>query len=158
MFRDLTRKNKELTREECIMLLITEKRGVLSVTGDMDYPYGMPMNHFYDEKSGKIYFHCGKSGHRLDSVMKNNKASFCVYDKGEKLSNDWALTVNSVIVFGKIAVIDDREKTADISTKLSLKFTDDMTYISNEISSFIHETLLLELTPEHICGKRVTES
>ncbi len=158
MFRDLTRKNKELTRDECIKLLVTEKRGVLSVTGDMDYPYGMPMNHFYDEESGKIYFHCGKSGHRLDSVMKNNKASFCAYDKGEKSSNDWALTVNSVIVFGKIAVIDDREKIADISEKLSLKFTDDMTYISNEISAFIHETLLLELTPEHICGKRVIES
>ena len=34
MFRELTRKNKAGTREECILLLENEKRGVLSVLGD----------------------------------------------------------------------------------------------------------------------------
>ncbi len=158
MFRELTRKNKEISHEECISLLKTEKRGVLSVTGDMDYPYGMPMNHFYDDESGNIYFHCGKSGHRLDSVRKNPKASFCVYDSGKKLTESWVLTVNSVIVFGKITVIDDMEKIIDISARLSRKFTDDEVYIKREIEAFANETLLLELKPEHICGKRVTES
>ena len=46
--------------EECLHILKTEKRGVLSVNGDNDYPYGMPMNHWYNEEDGKIYFHCGK--------------------------------------------------------------------------------------------------
>ena len=34
MFRELTRKNKQLSPEECIALLTEEKRGVLSVLGD----------------------------------------------------------------------------------------------------------------------------
>ena len=50
MFRELVRKNKELSKDECIKILIQEKRGVLSVIGDNDYPYGMPMNHFYNEE------------------------------------------------------------------------------------------------------------
>ena len=69
MFRELQRKNKELPYRECISILVNEKRGVLSVVGDDGYPYGMPMNHYFSE-DGNIYFHCGKSGHRLDSLKK----------------------------------------------------------------------------------------
>jgi len=56
MFRELTRKQKKLSDEECIKILKEETRGVLSVLGDDDYPYGMPMNHWYNEDDGKIYF------------------------------------------------------------------------------------------------------
>ena len=77
MFRELQRKNKQISMEECIELLKKETRGVLSVLGDGNYPYGMPMNHWYNEEDGKIYFHCGKSGHRLDALRKCNKVSFC---------------------------------------------------------------------------------
>ena len=60
MFRELVRKKKQISMEECIRILKSEPRGVLSVLGDDDYPYGMPMNHFYNKEDGKIYFHCGK--------------------------------------------------------------------------------------------------
>ncbi|MBE6755081.1 MAG: pyridoxamine 5'-phosphate oxidase family protein [Ruminococcaceae bacterium] len=158
MFRDLIRKNKKLSCEECKNLLRNEKRGVLCVQGDNGYPYGMPMNHFYDEKSGKIYFHCGKVGHRLDSINRDNKVSFCVYDKGFSNEGEWALNVKSVVVFGKIQIIEETEKIISICEKLSYKFTSDKDYIDNEIKNYADKTLVLELTPEHICGKIVKES
>lgn len=158
MFRELARKNKQISMQECIDLLKSENRGVLSVLGDDDYPYGMPMNHWYNEEDGKIYFHCGKAGHRLDALKRHNKVSFCVYDKGCRNEGEWALNVKSVIVFGKMEIIDDRETIIDITTKLSRKFTDDEEYIKKEIELYAHKTLLLKLTPEHICGKAVTES
>ena len=58
MFRELLRQNKKLSMEECIHILKTETRGVLSVLGDNDYPYGMPMNHWYNEADGNIYSRC----------------------------------------------------------------------------------------------------
>ncbi len=61
MFRELTRSKQRLSCEECIQILKNEKRGVLSVIGDDGYPYGLPMNHFYNAKDGKLYFHSGKS-------------------------------------------------------------------------------------------------
>lgn len=158
MFRELQRKNKQISMEECIELLKKETRGILSVLGDDDYPYGMPMNHWYNEEDGKIYFHCGKSGHRLDALRKCNKVSFCTYDSGYRDEGEWAFHVKSVIVFGKMEVIDDMEKIIDIATKLSHKFTQDDEYIKNEIRKYGAETLLLQLAPEHICGKQVTES
>jgi len=158
MFRDLLRKNKEISKEICIEILKSEKRGVLSVIGDWGYPYGMPMNHFYNENDGCIYFHCGKSGHRLDSLRNNDKVSFCTYTEGYKKQGEWALNIESVIVFGKVDIVDNIVKIRDITERLSRKFTDDKEYIRNEIELFAVETLLLKLTPEHICGKHITES
>ena len=158
MFRELLRKNKGISKQECVDILKSEKRGVLSVIGDNDYPYGMPMNHFYNENDGKIYFHCGKIGHRLDSIKKCEKVSFCVYHSGYKKEGEWALNIKSVIVFGRIEIIEDLELISDISRKLSYKFTQDEEYINREIKLYSDKTLLLQLTPEHICGKSVTEA
>ena len=158
MFRDLTRKNRQLSAEDCISILSTEKRGVLSVNGDDGYPYGMPMNHFYNEADGCIYFHCGKGGHRLDSIEKDSKVSFCVYDSGYRADGEWALNIKSVIVFGRITVVSDHDTVCDIAAKLSRIFTQVEAYVKREIDSFAHETLLLKLCPEHICGKLVNEA
>lgn len=159
MFRELTRKNKQLPLEECISVLQSETRGVLSVLGDDDYPYGMPMNHWYNEEDGKIYFHCGTmAGHRMDALKRHDKVSLCVYDQGYRNEGEWAWNVKSVIVFGRMEIVDDMEIIVDIVTKLSHKFIQDEEYIKKEIELYGHETLLLMLTPEHICGKLVNEA
>ena len=158
MFRNLSRKNKEISREECIELLTNETRGILSVNGDNGYPYGMPMNHYYNTDDGCIYFHCGKSGHRLDSLNNSDKVSFCVCEKGRREDGEWAYDVRSVIVFGRVEIVASLDIIADITTKLCYKFTDDAEYIKDEIKNHADKTLLLKLVPEHICGKRVKEA
>ncbi len=158
MFRELQRKKQKLSAEECIRILCEEKRGVLSVIGEDGYPYGMPMNHFYNSEDGKIYFHSGKSGHRCDALKKENKASFCVYDSGYREAGEWALHIKSVIIFGKMEMIEDLEQISKISALLSRKFTADEGYIQAEIEQHARHTLLLALTPEQICGKIVEES
>ncbi|MBQ7613245.1 MAG: pyridoxamine 5'-phosphate oxidase family protein [Spirochaetaceae bacterium] len=60
MFRPMLRIKQQITEVECIAILKSEKRGVLSLIGDEGYPYGLPLNHFYDERDGKIYFHGAK--------------------------------------------------------------------------------------------------
>ena len=158
MFRELLRKKQQLPHEECVELLKNETRGVLAVLGEDDYPYGMPMNHWYNEEDGNLYFHCGKVGHRLDALAKHDKVSLCVYNQGERENGAWAFTVKSVIVFGRMEVLDDCELIADITTKLCHKFTQDEEYIRKEIGQYGPATLLLRLVPENMCGKRVVES
>lgn len=158
MFREMMRKKQQITKEECIEILKAEPRGVLSVFGDDGYPYGMPMNHWYNEEDGHIYFHGGKAGHKIDAVKKCDKVSFCVYDEGFKRDGEWALNIKSVIVFGKIKLVDDFDKTVDICRKLSYKYTSDTEYIENEVTKFAKGTLCFELIPEHITGKLVNES
>jgi len=158
MFREMLRRKQQLTQEECLAILKHEVRGVLSVLGDDGYPYGMPLNHYYCEEDGKLYFHGGKLGHKIDALRQNNKASFCVYDQGVRQEGEWFLRIRSVIVFGTVDLITDPEKIADISRRLSYKFTQDEQYIENEIRRVGPGTLLLALTIAHMTGKLVKEA
>ena len=85
MFRPMRRFKQQLTQEECVEILNTEVRGVLSVLGDDDYPYGIPIDFYYNQQENKIYFHGAKEGHKIDSIKKHNKVSFCVYDTKKKI-------------------------------------------------------------------------
>ena len=158
MFRELVRKKQQISNEECVELLKEELRGVLSVQGDDGYPYGLPINHYYNEADGCLYFHSGMTGHKIDAIRCCEKASFCVYDRGFRREGEWALNIKSVIVFGRIEFVEDRETIYDISRKLSHKFTRDEAYIEKEITHSGPRTLMFRLVPEHMTGKLVNES
>lgn len=68
------------------------------------------------------------------------------------------MNISSVIIFGRMYIVEEIEKTVEIFRKLSLKFTSDMEYIDSEIKKFAKDTICYELRPEHITGKIVNES
>ena len=158
MFRKLTRVKQQLTDDACVDILRREVRGVLSVMGDDGYPYGLPINHYYCPEDGKLYFHSGKTGHKIDAIRRCNKASFCVYDQGFRKPGEWALNIRSVIVFGRIEIIEDQEKIYEIARRLSRKFTEDEEYIQREILRSGPVTLMFALNPEYMTGKIVNEA
>ena len=158
MFRDIVRKKQSLSAEQIVEILKNEKRGVLSVHGDNGYPYGLPINYWYNEDNGYLYFHSGKKGHKVDAISSNNKVSFCVYDSGYKKDGEWALNISSVIVFGRIYPVEDFAQSMEICRRLSFKYTHDREYIEAEIQNYGAATLCYELRPEHITGKIVNES
>ena len=157
-FREMSRSKQQLSNEECIEILKSEPRGVLSMIGDDGYPYGFPLDHWYCPEDGKVYFHCGKVGHKLDAIRKCDKVSFCVCDQGERKDGDWALYVKSVILFGPLQIVEDRQKTIEITRRLSYKYTSDSGYIEDEIKKYGNGVLVLELTVEHMTGKLVHEA
>lgn len=158
MFRDMVRKKQQLSHEDCIQLLKAEPRGVLSLLGNDGYPYGLPIDHWFNEGDGCLYFHSGKQGHKVDAIKACPKASFCVYDQGYREEGDWALHIKSVIVFGRIEFVESQEAAIALTRQLSLKYTGDLAYIEDEIRSYGHEVLCFRLVPEHISGKITKES
>ena len=156
MFRTLARSKQQLSNEECVEILQKEVRGVLAVQGDDDYPYAVPINFYYDSIENKLYFHSGKNGHKIESLAKNNKVSFCVYDQGHHKDGHWSLNIKSVIIFGKIKFVENWSR--DMMIEFCKKFTNDMDYIENEIAHFADKTLVLELEIEWMTGKIVNEA
>ena len=158
MFRKMRRFKQELGKDECVEILKNEPRGVLSVLGDDGYPYGIPMDHWYDEGSGNLYFHGAKEGHKLDAISACDKVSYCVYDQGYRNDGEWALNIKSVVVFGRLDPMMDADQTLKACKNLCLKFTDNQEYIEKELKNYTSRVLCLELTPEHMTGKLVNES
>ena len=112
------------------------------------------------EENGKLYFHCAKVGHKLDAVRKHDKVSYCVYDQGFRKDGDWALNICSVVVFGRMRVVDDGEEELrrKVATGLCRKFTDDEAYLQKELTHALPKAAFMELSPEHMTGKLVKES
>ena len=158
MFREMRRKNQKLSNEKCKEILNTQWRGVLSLLGENDYPYGVPMNFYYDEKDNAIYFHCAKQGHKLDAINKHPKCSFTVFDKGFKKENDWSLNISSVIVFGKIEVVENIDTAFSKIKSLGEKYFPPHISVNDEMNTHFKNALCLKLTIDHICGKLVNES
>ncbi|MCR5595003.1 MAG: pyridoxamine 5'-phosphate oxidase family protein [Lachnospiraceae bacterium] len=158
MFRPMRRFKQQIDEAECIEILKSTKRGVLSLIGDDGYPYGVPIDHWYCEDDGNIYFHGAREGHKTDAIKKCNKASFCVYDEGYVNPGEWALNIKSVIVFGKMEFVTDEELSVKICSELVYKFTDDQEYLQKELKSSLSHVLCLKFIPEYMTGKLVNES
>lgn len=158
MFREMRRKKQHLTTEECIEILKQEPRGILSLLGDDGYPYGIPMTHWYCEENGHLYFHGAKEGHKIDAMKKCDKVSFCVHDEGYREEGEWALNIKSVVIFGRMKILEDTDAKRKICENLCLKFTEDQDYIEEELRKYLDATWCLELIPEHMTGKLVNES
>ena len=126
--------------------------------GDDGYPYGIPLDHWYCEEDNRLYFHCAKVGHKIDAITACDKVSYCVMDEGFRRDGEWALNINSVVVFGRMRIVEDEKKKREICTNLVRKFTDDEAYLEKELASAFPRVNCLELAIEHMTGKLVNES
>ena len=158
MFRKMRRSVQALSREEMIDLLNTETRGVMSVQGDNGYPYGFPINHYFDEDANRIYIHGADFGHRVDAVRKDPKVSYCVFGQDFQKEGDWAKYVKSVIVFGKAELIEDHDEIVRISRLLCDKFPCPQEYVEHEIEKDAQRTLIVAIDIEDMNGKLVHEA
>lgn len=155
MFRKMRRIGQEIPKEECEEILTNEPRGVLALLGDDDYPYAIPMSHVYVD--GKIYFHGAQEGHKNDAVKRHTKVSYCVMDKGVKAEDSWWYTFKSVIVFGRIKTLTDRDEKIEKLTHLGDKFFPTHEETVDEINRLLDRTEVFEITIEHMSGKIVKE-
>ncbi|WP_406535997.1 pyridoxamine 5'-phosphate oxidase family protein [Methanobrevibacter sp.] len=155
MFRKMRRIGQEIPKKECEEILTNEPRGVLALLGDDDYPYAIPMSHVYVD--GKIYFHGAQEGHKNDAVKRHQKVSYCVMDKGVKAEDSWWYTFKSVIAFGRIKTLTDRDEKIEKLTHLGDKFFPTHEETVDEINRLLDRTEVFEITIEHMSGKIVKE-
>ncbi|MGN0163677.1 MAG: pyridoxamine 5'-phosphate oxidase family protein [Candidatus Ornithomonoglobus sp.] len=157
MFREMRRFKQAVSEDECIQILKTEKRGVLSVLGDNGYPYGIPMDFYYDEKDRRIYFHCAKEGHKIDAIRNCDKVCFTTWNTGFQKDGDWAWNVTSVVAMGRAELVSDRALTNEKVRLLALKYYPTEDGVNEEMKKDAHRVQMIALTIEHLTGKLVNE-
>lgn len=155
MFREMRRFRQQISVEECVEILNNARRGVLAVMGDDDYPYTVPLDFVYAD--GHIYFHCAKEGHKLDAIRKHDKVSFCVLSDGVREENEWWYHFTSVIAFGRIREIADEAEKDRYLRLLGRKYFPAEEYLEKEMTSSASRANVLDITIEHMTGKRIKE-
>ncbi len=156
MFREMRRKKQLLPEEEAIAILKEGTSGVLALSGDDGYPYAVPISYVYE--GGKLWFHCAKSGHKLDAIRREPKASFCVTAQDKVVPEEYTTYFRSVIAFGTIRELEGEEKRPAIE-HLALKYSPLESEESRreEIEKTWKALCILELEVEHLTGKEAIE-
>lgn len=157
MFREIRRNKKQiLSKDESVDILKNATSGVLSLLGDEDYTYGVPMSHVYHE--GKLYFHCARKGHKADALDKHNKVSFTVIDKDQVVDEEYTTYYRSVIAFGRARFIDDKDEQRKIMPYFVSKFSPEhLEGGPAEIEKQLPALRIIEFDIEHISGKEAIE-
>lgn len=156
MFREMRRKKQVLPLAESIAVLQRGTSGVLAVAGDNDYPYAVPLSYAYHDS--KLYFHCAKSGHKLDAIARCPKVSFCVIDKDQVVPEEYTAYFRSVIAFGQARLIEDEAEKRRTLEFLAVRYAPgDDEGRRKAIESELGQLHMLELTIEHMTGKEAIE-
>jgi nitroimidazol reductase NimA-like FMN-containing flavoprotein (pyridoxamine 5'-phosphate oxidase superfamily) len=98
--KELRRKDRSITEEEAMALLIRAEYGVLSTVSENGRPYGVPLNFCIIDRS--IYFHCALEGRKTDNIKQHKSVSFCAVGDTEILPDQFGTKYESVIVSGEI--------------------------------------------------------
>lgn len=156
MFREMRRRKQLLSESETIQIFERGTSGTLALLGDGGYPYAVPLSYVY--VNGKIYFHCAKSGHKIDAIRSCDKASFCVIDQDQIVPAEFTTYFRSAIAFGRIREITDPDEKLASITVLAEKYSPDHAEgRAAEIQREFNLLCMLELTIEHMSGKEAIE-
>jgi nitroimidazol reductase NimA-like FMN-containing flavoprotein (pyridoxamine 5'-phosphate oxidase superfamily) len=152
----MRRKKQLLSEAETVEILRSCTSGVLAVAGDDDYPYAVPLSYVY--KDGKLFFHFAKAGHKVDSIIRNNKVSFCVIKTDDVIQETFTTHFRSAIVFGRARILtEDSEKKYALECLVE-KYSP--TYIPQgraEIEREWKVVCVAEVQIEHMTGKAAIE-
>ena len=157
MFRAIQKKKNEISLEAAEQLLVKSRRGVLAVNGVEGYPYAFPINFFFDKENRKIYFHGAKAGHKIEALRACDKVCFTVYGNETIKEDVWAPFVQSVVVFGRCRVIEDRAQTLILVKRLAMKYYPDERLADEEIAASGKAVRMYEIAIEHMSGKEIQE-
>lgn len=156
-FRKMRRARQALNEADTRAILKEGITAVLALAGEDGYPYALPVNYVFDGSA--VYFHCARSGYKLECITRCDKASMCVVAQDTVLSEKFTTLYKSAIAFGRIAVVSDEEEMRRAAYLLAKKYCPDETdmRIADETDKFFQELCILKLSVEHLSGKQGAE-
>jgi nitroimidazol reductase NimA-like FMN-containing flavoprotein (pyridoxamine 5'-phosphate oxidase superfamily) len=135
-------------------LLSRAEVGQLATVGPDGKPYVIPVCFYYE--AGKIYFHCGLKGKKLDNLRANPDVSFSVFEvlgmgvSADRPCNSWSY-YRSVVASGRARIMEDGEKVRPLRL-LSEKFARGPVAAMPEDS--LGRTCVVEITIDEVSGKK----
>ena len=155
MFRESRKPKQALSSEEIEQIFSRNTAGVLAVSGDEDYPYAVPLSYVY--LNGKIYFHGSKVGHKIDSLLRSDKVSFCVIDQDQVVGEEYTTYFRSVVAFGRARVLEGEEKLLPLVELCEKYYPGHLEQTRQKAENALKNVCIVEVAIEHMTGKIAME-
>lgn len=152
MFREMRRRERELSKEDAEKMLRAAPHGTLALHGDDGYPYSVPVSFAYDD--GKIYFHGATAGHKFDAISANDKACISVVAQDDVKPEKFTTHYLSAIAFGRIRILRDREERERAMEAINAKYSPEHLEAGRKYVQAAWDRLgVFEMTVEHLTAK-----
>ena len=148
---------KKLERDEAfaVEVLKTAPFATLAMADDGGRPYCVPVNTVLHD--GVLYFHCAGAGHKLDSILKDDKVSFCVIDQDQVVGEEYTTYFRSVIAFGRARVLEGAEKLRPLVELCEKYYPGHLEQTRQKAEHALKNVSIVEVTIEHMTGKTAME-
>ncbi len=153
----MRRADKVMSHEQTLETLQRGYCGRLATIGPDDYPYCVPL--LYVWLNGEVRLHNSKTrGHLRASVDHDSRVCFEVDEPGEvfpygRFECDTSVAFRSVIVFGKIRVVDETEAKQQFFEALMLKYAKTEWERPKGFFTRLDQITLYAITVERMTGK-----
>lgn len=152
MERPLRREDRRLDDDAAMDLLKRGEYGILSTTGADGRPYGIPVNYVVEEDA--ILFHCAKEGRKIENIMANPVASFCVVGRTELVPEKFSTRYESVVVSGTADLIEDVTLKREALRALIAKYASDHAVAGEAyMDKLMDRTAIVRIAIDHLAGK-----
>lgn len=170
----MRRKDREMDRAFGINIIDQAEYGIVSMV-DEEEPYGLPLSIVRIGES--LYFHSAKEGRKVNVLAHNARVSIVfvgektipenyTIDELEEMKNDPAKAIQfissvfttgfeSVIVTGKVAIVNDEREKIQAMRAVCEKYTPDkMKYFDTAIRAGLSRTNVYQVQIEDLTAKR----
>jgi len=153
----MRRNDREISNQDEIESIIKKADVCRVALIDGDLPYIVALNFGYKPGNPSvIYFHCAKTGRKIDIIKKNNNACFQMDVEHELISAEKAcgftMKYKSIVGYGKIFHVLDKTEKAEGLNLLMKQYTQKGDYIFDE--KVMKVTTILKLEISEISAKQ----
>lgn len=151
MLKEMRRKDRQLSQNESMSILLEGEYGILSTMGQ-EYPYAVPVN--YVVVNNKIYIHGAcQIGQKGENIQRNPKVCFTVVGQTKVLSSKFSEEYESIVILGTAELSSEEDKIVALEefiNKYSSEYKDSgMKYIQ----AAKDKTSIYKISIETITGK-----
>lgn len=153
----MRRNEREISDMRMIEKIIKNADVCRIAMANNNIPYQVTMNFGYlPGMEPKMFFHCAKDGRKLDMIKKNNYVCFELDTDHQlytgKRACDWGMSYSSVVGYGNISIINDKEDKISGLNCIMSHYGEDNKFTYDE--KILSMTLVLQLDIKEISGKK----
>ena len=149
----MLRKDQEITEQSAIESVIRASLVCRLALSNNDRPYIVPLCFGYQDNT--LYFHCGVKGRKLEILKKNPNVCFEFEVNVDVLKAEeacsWNMQYQSVIGFGRAALLEDMEEKQKAVGIIVRQYSDKTLQLPD---TTLRKTIVIKVPIDSMTGKR----
>ena len=157
MFREMRKRDRQVSDGEAREILARAENGVLATVGEGGWPYAVPLSHVM--LGDVLYIHCASEGHKLDNIANEARVSYCAVASAKVIPESSTVFYESAVVFGRAGLVTNEDEKRKALISLISRFRGECpANVEESLDKCAPETSVIRIRIERITGKAHREA